>query len=120
MKRDWDFIREILIDLEENSNLLKKHQDTETEEKFLYHIRLLVEEGLVLGIQANQGVGGGWVYSSSNPRLGWAGHEILDTLRSQTVWEKIKARSKETSIELTTESVKALGAWALKALIGDN
>lgn len=118
MKRDWDFIREILTDIEGGSDLLKKYGNTNNEEKMLYHVRLLSEEGCVLGITAKQGLGGDWVWSSANERLSWSGHDILETLRSQTVWEKIKERSKETGIELTTDSIKVLGAWALKTLIG--
>lgn len=118
MKRDWDFIRDLLTDIEAGTDLKKKYVGTAEQEKFLYHARLLAESGYIERIEAKQNFSGEWTYSSSKPYLSEAGHDLLETIRSQTVWEKIKQGAKDKGIELTTESVKALGAWALKAMLG--
>lgn len=118
MKRDWDFIRDLLTDIEAGTDPKKKYEDTEEQEKFLYHTRLLAEAGYIERISATQGINGHWTYSSSRPYLSAAGHDLLETIRSQTVWEKIKQGAKDKGIELTTESVKVLSTWALKAILG--
>lgn len=118
MQRDWDFVRELLTDIEGEVDTFKKHNNTELEEKYVQHVRMLEQAGFIKGLIAKKAIGGQWTFTQNDPHLTWDGHDLLNTLRSQTVWEKIKERSKETGIDLTTDSIKALGAWALKALIG--
>lgn len=118
MQRDWDFVRELLTDIEGEVNTFKKYNNTAHEEKYLQHVRMLDQAGFINGLSAKKAIGGRWGVVQNDPHLTWDGHDLLNTLRSQTVWEKIKERSKETGIDLTTDSVKAFGAWALKAIIG--
>jgi Hypothetical protein (DUF2513) len=47
------------------------------------------------------------------PELTWAGCDLLDTLRSRPVWERIKTTASEKGIELTFDAVKAIGKIAL-------
>lgn len=117
MKRDWDFIREILIDIENEEDTFKKHNNTETELKYAGHIRMLAQEGLINGIEAIQGIGGHWSFAQNNPHLSMSGHDLLETLRSQSLWQKVKEKSKETGIELTVDTIKALAASATKAML---
>lgn len=51
------------------------------------------------------------------PELSWAGHDLLDTLRSKPVWERIKTTAKEKGPELTFDAVKALVKVALEYVI---
>lgn len=118
MQRDWDFTRELLTEIEEEVDTYKKYNKSELAEKYLQHIRMLNDGGFTTGITAKKTVGGHWQFMQNNPHLTWVGHDLLNTLRSQTVWEKIKQRSQETGIDLTTDSIKALGAWAMKTIIG--
>jgi hypothetical protein len=46
-----------------------------------------------------------------------AGHDLLDTMRSTTIWEKIKVTGKSKGIELTFDTIKAMAAVALKNLL---
>lgn len=50
--------------------------------------------------------------------LTWAGHDLLETIRSKVVWERIKATADDKGIELTFDAVKALGKAALSSVIG--
>ena len=52
------------------------------------------------------------------PDLTWQGHDLLDTLRSKPVWERIKTTAKDKGIELTFDAVKVLGKMALDAIAG--
>ena len=48
----------------------------------------------------------------------WEGHELLDKIRSHTLWNKIKAGARERAIPLSFDAVKLLGTEAIKSLIG--
>ncbi|WP_079744105.1 DUF2513 domain-containing protein [Pseudomonas aeruginosa] len=51
--------------------------------------------------------------------LTWAGYDLLDTIRSKAVWERIKSTAQDKGIELTFDAVKALGKYALDWVISN-
>jgi hypothetical protein len=133
MKRDWDLIRKQLTDVEEENDLFAdlppepkwQDQDWETYEKQLEghraiegricgHFELLVNNGYIDGLTIVRSLDGQFGFGLHSPRLTMAGHDLLDTMRSSTIWEKIKSSAKTKGIELTFDAVKALGALALK------
>ena len=134
MKRDWDLIRKQLTDVEEENDIFAdlppepewRDQDWAEYEKQLNeyraiegrvfgHLELLVNCGYIDGLQVLRSVDGSFSYGLHGPRLTMAGHDLLDTMRSSTIWEKIKAIAKTKGIELTFDAIKALGALALKS-----
>jgi len=137
MKRDWDFLRKLLTDIEEERDPFKdlpiepswKDQDEDTyknelekyrsiESKLFGHLELLVNSGYIDGLELTRSTGGGLYYSAANPRLTMAGHDLLNTMRSSAIWESIKETAKSKGIELTFDAIKALGTFVLKAAIG--
>ncbi|WP_050464397.1 DUF2513 domain-containing protein [Herbaspirillum autotrophicum] len=139
MKRDWDLIRKQLTDIEEESDVfaeLPKKQvqwlDGETEADFLKkqkeydeivgrilgHLELLVEAGYVEGISVKRGASGDLYYSRSSPRLTMDGHDLLDTMRSATIWNAVKETAKKKGLELTFDAIKLLAGAALKQVVG--
>ena len=123
MKRDWDLIREVLIEVEALSDtqrvLFQYGSDPNADDAAKLrasHAALLLDEGYLTGkkIQFQER---SWPMVAL-PNLSWAGHDLLDTLRSKPVWEKIKATATEKGIELSFDAVKALGKVALAAIIG--
>ncbi|MEW5903224.1 MAG: YjcQ family protein [Pseudomonadota bacterium] len=134
MKRDWDLIRKQLTAVEEENDLFSdippkpkwQDQDWETYEKqskeyqtikgrICEHLELLIDAGYVEGVQIIRSVDGQFSYGIHSPRLTMAGHDLLDTMKSTTIWEKIKTTAKTKGIELTFDAIKALGALALKS-----
>ncbi|HMV64203.1 MAG TPA: DUF2513 domain-containing protein [Rhodocyclaceae bacterium] len=134
MKRDWDLIRKQLTDIEEENDLFAdlptepqwKDQDwaeyedqlnryRAIEGRVFGHFELLVNSGYIDGLQLVRSADGLFSYGLHSPRLTMAGHDLLDTMRSVTIWEKIKATAKTKGIELTFDAIKALGALALKS-----
>jgi hypothetical protein len=101
MKRNWDLLRKQLKGIEEEYNQLadildksKWSNETEREKeevRQLYHLRLLIDEGLVEGIHVGQGINGHFTFSIANSRMTIAGHDILENLRSTKLWEKTKS-----------------------------
>lgn len=123
MKRDWDIVREILLHLEETSAddcLRLSSFPPERAQEISYHVELLVEAGLIHGQMAKT-LGPG-PYDFFVERLTWDGHEFLDSIRSETVWQKTKSSFTSKGLSMTFELVKTvavdLASSYLKSNIG--
>lgn len=119
MKRDWDVIRNVLIEVEAlNSATFESCQYDATSDEDGFkgeHAVLLWRAGFIQGVDASSSDGDSIIAQG----LTWSGHDLLDTIRSQAIWERIKSTAKDKGIELTFESVKALGKYALGLVISD-
>ncbi|MFZ3289435.1 MAG: DUF2513 domain-containing protein [Telluria sp.] len=121
MKRDWDIVREVLIEVESLSEFERGNSvyevggDIEIDSPKNLHALMLWRAGYLTGIDASTLSGPALI----SPDLSWAGHDLLDTLRSSAVWERIKTTAKEKGIELTFDAVKALGKTALDWVIAN-
>jgi hypothetical protein len=82
------------------------------------HLELLIDSGYVEGLRVVRGADGHFSYGRSAPRLTMAGHDLLDTMRSATIWETIKQNARDKGIELTFDAIKALAGYALKHALG--
>lgn len=113
MKRDWDVIREVLIEVEgldsDRRNSFSYNESGGQDASKVAHALLLWKAGFLEGMDAGS-MGGAALLS---PDLTWQGHDLLDTLRSKPVWDRIKSTAKEKGLELTFDTVKALGKMAL-------
>jgi hypothetical protein len=124
MKRDWDVIREVLLEVEELSDDANDRGPNYRGQKVYgmgdehfpgeavksAHAMMLWKAGYIHAINAST-MGGDAIIS---PDLTWQGRDLLDTLRSKPVWERIKKTSNDTGIELTFDTVKMLGTAAVK------
>ncbi len=136
MKRDWDLIRKQLTDVEEENDLfseippepdgtnqewdtyetqLKEHRAIES--RIFGHFELLVDNGYIDGLQVLRSGDGVFHYGLRSPRLTMAGHDLLDTIRSATIWEKIQSTAKAKGIKLTFDAIKSLGAFVLNSAL---
>lgn len=119
MKRDWDVIRDVLVEVEAlNSANFETIQygpagEREHPAKDLHGV-LLWKAGFIEGVDASSADGDAVVAQA----LTWAGHDLLDTMRSKALWERIKATAKDKGIEMTFDAVKALAKNALEATFG--
>lgn len=119
MKRNWDTIRKIMIQLEtlpdEGSVLESGVLVGIDNEAAFYHMRLLIESGLAVG-GCPEMLGGsshGWL-----TRLTWDGHELLDKIRRDTVWNKIKESARTQGVDLSIEVVKVGASLVIARLMG--
>lgn len=119
MKRNWETIRELLNKVEECTlptdavKLSDFSQDRHAE--ISYHMALLIEAGLVNGQML--GTLGPSVKEFFARRLTWEGHEFIDAIRSDTVWQKTKKIFIEQGISMTFELVKSVAKDAATSLI---
>ncbi|EGR2221615.1 MULTISPECIES: DUF2513 domain-containing protein [Vibrio] len=97
MKRDMELIRKLLLIMEENPRQLEVEGYDKNQVK--YHALLLIEAGFLDGnvsdTLANTSVVPSFV---SVNRLTWDGHEFLDNIRKEEVWNTIKTEFKDASI----------------------
>ncbi len=113
MKRDMDLVRNILIALADEP---RGHIDTKSD-AVNYHLEMLIEKQFVNGITVAQSHGGRYSTNLTNSKLTWAGHEFLATIRSKTVWDKIKNVIKDKGLDLSVEAIKIAAPNVLASIL---
>lgn len=92
-----ELIRKLLLSIEENPDQLEV--EGYDEDCIKYHSMLLIEAGLLDGdvsyYLSNTSIVPDFV---SVNRLTWDGHEFLDNIRKEEVWNTIKTEFKDASI----------------------
>ena len=117
MKRNWDLIRSILLKLESQAEAIGSLYpngitgfDSET---VSYHFKLLQSAGL---IEARD-------YYSPNElslvaqSLTWQGHELLDKIRNDTVWNGLKTTIKSKSLDLSLDTIKQVAQTIISQML---
>lgn len=120
MKRDWELIREVLLEVEamNPANFETKQygplaRSGDSAAKDVQAV-MLWKAGFIEGADASSMDLGDSVLVQE---LTWSGHELLDTIRSKPVWEKIKSTAQDKGLELTYDTVIALGKAAVAWII---
>lgn len=119
MKRDWDLVKQIMLKVEDledtrsrvNPCCLSPGYDTEL---VSYHLQLLGEAGLLL-VECSQPMGAPLVCFGKS--LTWSGHEFLDSIRSEKVWNRICKTAREKGLELSFGVIKAIAEGVTKGLL---
>lgn len=102
MKQDWEIIRKLLIKIEElptedsdfNSNDLAGYDN----DMVAYQMRLMIEAGLIEGGCRNSFGAAPLCHANS---LTWKGHELLNSIRRETIWNAVKNKAREKGVDLT-------------------
>ena len=118
MKRDWDTIREILTTLENNTssnNIQLSDFPSQEAENISYHVELLLEANLVDGEMDE--ILGREPSDFDISRLTWNGHEFLDSINNDTVWNKTKKSFASNGISMTIELIKSVAADATTSIL---
>lgn len=109
MKRDMELCRKILFAIEEqyvDTALHNLQIPKYTMEQVAYHCKILKEAGLITNYKAlfasNHIVGFG-VGS-----LTWEGHDFLDKIREDTIWNKTKGLIKNKALPMTLDVIKEI------------
>ena len=104
MKRHMDLIRAILNFAEEQGDpWFAKEIDIEgwVKKDIVYNVGLAVDEGLLDGTDESMLGPDGRDFLIQG--LTYYGHEFLDKVRSDTVWNQLKKITKKQAIELTVD-----------------
>ena len=107
MKRDWELIRKILLAAEELEDPQGYISPNDIQgyppEKVSYHMKLLIEAGLVEGTCTKALNRAPWCMVFG---LTWEGHEFLDAIRNRTAWNRLVEWVREKGFELSFEALK--------------
>jgi len=114
MKRDIDLARQLLLDIENRGadcsvSVLRTGPNHEAEERVRYHLRLLIDAGLLKEIDRT---------AAGVPcvRLTDAGHELIELTRSEARWREAKWACQERTGGLSLAVVREiLWQWACEA-----
>jgi hypothetical protein len=119
MKRNWDVIRELLAKVEEctlPTDMVRLADfPEERQAEISYHMALLIEAGLVQG-QVVKTIGPE-VKDFFAQKLTWSGHELIDSIRSDTVWNKTKKVFVEKGVDMSIDLIKSVAKEAAAGLI---
>ncbi|MDC5054581.1 DUF2513 domain-containing protein, partial [Acinetobacter baumannii] len=95
MKRNWDTIRAVLIAIEDD-NYDEYLEESENQDVILKNTALLIQAGFIDGkVLDSLDMSADVVVND----LTWQGHELLDTIRSKPVWDKIKSTALDKGLE---------------------
>lgn len=119
MKLDLDLIKEILESIEQDSDGITSVQiaiderSAQDEKRKAYHYRLLIECGIIDGKIRNVGSFDGQAEWIGYKGLTMMGHQVLDGMRNDTLWNKIK----DGVLQAGVSGLKQIPALALKLLV---
>ncbi|MGH8497285.1 MAG: DUF2513 domain-containing protein [Methylococcales bacterium] len=88
-----------------------------SEQEVAYNMRLLSEAGYIKAIIVESSEGVGLIVAAIATRLTNPGHELLDTIRAESVWGKIKDTFKAKGVEMTFDLVISLGKKIAESLL---
>ena len=120
MQRDMELIRKILFTSEEKyvdtwlggNEINIDGYDTKT---VAYHCAILHDAGLIYDYNGQYGDGELLFFGVG--RLTWAGHEFLDKIKNDTVWNKTKGVIKEKGIPFVLDAVKEIATAITTTMI---
>lgn len=116
MKRDWELIRKLLLEIEERTpgQSLSTSDFQGDTNAISYHLTLLVESDLVvghsIGTMDNQ-------FDCKIQRLSWNGHDFLDAVSNDGIWAKITNSIKDVGGKVTIETIKGIAITYMNTLI---
>jgi len=108
MQRDMELFRQLLFEIEKfpfDGKIRRIAIDGYTEQQISYHIMLLHQAGFIQAFDTSNNDGMFW----NAKWLNNSGHEFLDSIKNDTVWEKSKS--------LVVKNVGALSLEALKLAV---
>ncbi len=111
-----ELVRKILLAIESHeAGFFRNELEIEgyTEEKVGYHVYLMMEAGLVNGVDET-------VMTSTSPSaiatgLTWEGHEFIDAARNETIWKTAMQKVQSIGGSVTIAVLTAL----LRKLVGE-
>ena len=117
MKRNWDLIRKILLKLEEKADIESELSSEDIRgfdrHTVSYHYNILAQAGLI-EIEDNSSIGD---IDYSAKSLTWQGHEFLDKIRNDSVWNKVKSTVQSKSLDLSFDVIKQVATATISAML---
>ena len=117
MKRDMDLVREILLSTERLTGREALAGVAGCPEgEFAYNVDLMIQAGLVEATVAK--AWGSEPVKAQVRALTWEGHDFLDAIRDDTIWNKTKTKVLGTAGTVSMEVLKAVAVSLSRAALG--
>jgi hypothetical protein len=121
MTRNWEIIREILLRLESaktpNAYVNAANFDGLSEQEVAYNMQLLSDAGCIEAKIMNSSSGDGKINAALAIRLKNAGHDLLDTMRNESVWNRLKEKFASNGMDMTIDLVVSVGKKIIEAML---
>ncbi|MDU6263730.1 MAG: DUF2513 domain-containing protein [Anaerocolumna aminovalerica] len=117
MKRDMDLVRKILFKIEEEVDNKPKFDltiDEYTMDQVAYHCSILYDGGYIKNYKS-LGCGEGLV-SFGVSGLTWSGHELLDKISNENVWNKTKQVVKNKGLPMVVDVIKDIATAIITSM----
>lgn len=117
MKRDWDLIRDILIKTEKldlNKNLTPNDFEQNKHNLIVHQVVILQKAGFIEAIIPKTLAGINEFYITD---INFSGHELLNMIKNEGIWSKIKSYVKEKNLELSFEAIMIGGNYVLNSIL---
>jgi len=121
MTRNWEIIREILLRLEStntpNAYVNSDNFEGLPEQEVAYNMQLLSDAGCIEARILNSSSGDGKINAAMAIRLKNSGHDLLDAIRNESVWNKVKEKFTSSGIDMTIDLVMSVGKRIVEAML---
>ena len=117
MKRDMDLIRKILFKIEEeyvSTALFNLVIDGYEFPDVAYQCKLLYDAGLV--DQYKSKYGDNTIYAFTVGGLTWEGHDFLDKIREDTIWNKTKETITKKGLPMILDVIKDVATGIVSSM----
>lgn len=115
MKRDLELIRRILEEVESSEKCVIYDYSSDSarlevsDSELIHNVRLMAEHGLIHAERTNRSV----VLKS----LTWKGHDFLENIQDQTIWNEVKKHGVHISFSAVQEMIVDLAKAAARKAI---
>lgn len=121
MTRDWEIIRAILVRLEEsttpNSIVRMKDFDGIEEQSVAYNMRLLRDADCIEANIHETSTGDNLIGAAIARRLTPKGHDLLDSIRNESVWNQIKDKFQSRGLDMSIDMVISVGKRIMESML---
>ena len=118
MTRDMELIRRILFAVEKqfvDVAIYNLQIDGYDNKAVAYHCNLLYQAGLIKDYKDQYADNELYTFGVSS--LTWEGHDYLDKIRSETVWNKTKSVISEKGLPFMIETVKEVASVVVSGMV---
>ncbi len=118
MKRDMELIRLILLKIEEeykSHNIMGLSIEGYDMEQIAYHCKMLYEAGFVSDYEGFYSMAGLEDFQVGS--ITWSGHDFLDTIRDDGIWDKTKSAIKKKGLPMLVEIIKTIASAFINAAV---
>ena len=121
MKRDWELIKQIFADVENDEDLEDKGQiyaETHNDSSdYLRHLELLADAGCVKGVEIDfVDNAGHYKLAMTMPRLTMEGYDFKEVLENTKLWRKIRDMAAKAGVRLSWMFIQSAMPVAIKSL----